>query len=534
MIKRARIAAGFLAGLMVLGSAGCGKETGGDVSSSSTTSTATKESGTTKETESKAENTEPLKLSIMLPYGTNEHDNEEMVQKFRKQLQDYTNTEIEWIFYDQDMYYQKLTLLFATGDLPSILVSDKSAEFINAVNNDTFWDLTDYIDDYDNLKQMSETVKLNASINGKLYGIPRSRTLARNGVGYRLDWLNNLGLKEPETIEEFYDMLVAFTNNDPDGNGKNDTYGLGVSSFTGTWDIMQTWFGVPNKWGIDEHGDLIPEFLTEEYDTALKWFRKIYSEGLVNPDFASVATADWDTILRGGQAGASADVLDRFRRNQSYFDKEGIPAETMLIGAMDAGEGIRCLPTSGYAQLLAISKSKVKTEEELKHVLSFLNALGDAEMLDLFELGYENVTYKMSEEGYAVILTEEEKTALGVPTADWRKGYNQLLPYWTTEEETAKRLEREPVTMEVQLLEQKLYKDNEQYCIPNYGAPYISQTYVDSGAELDKIISEARLNYIQGIIDDVGLQEAKEQWKRSGGEQVIKEVNELYDADANK
>ncbi|MFQ9510776.1 MAG: hypothetical protein ACLRZ7_07695, partial [Lachnospiraceae bacterium] len=271
-----------------------------------------------------------------------------------------------------------------------------------------------------------------------------------------------------------------------------------------------------------------------EYDTALKWFRKIYSEGLVNPDFASVATADWDTILRGGQAGASADVLDRFRRNQSYFDKEGIPAETMLIGAMDAGEGIRCLPTSGYAQLLAISKSKVKTEEELKHVLSFLNALGDAEMLDLFELGYENVTYKMSEEGYAVILTEEEKTALGVPTADWRKGYNQLLPYWTTEEETAKRLEREPVTMEVQLLEQKLYKDNEQYCIPNYGAPYISQTYVDSGAELDKIISEARLNYIQGIIDDVGLQEAKEQWKRSGGEQVIKEVNELYDADTNK
>ena len=302
----------------------------------------------------------PLSLSVMLPYGTNEHDDEELTQRYYQEIEEYTNTDIEFIFYDSDSYYEKLTLTLAGGDLPSVLVTGKSPEFINAVENDAFWDITDYIDDYENLSVMPETVRSNASINGRLYGVPRSRDLGRNGFGYRLDWLNNLGLKEPETIDELYDMLVGFTYDDPDGNGQDDTYGLGVTEYAGTWDIMQIWFGAPNGWGIDENGDLIPAHLTSEYDDALAWFRKIYEEGLVNPNFHEVGGGDWDDVLlRSGVAGATADVVDRFRRNQEHFEGEGIPAEHMIIGYVDAGHGARILPTAGYADLLAISKQKV-------------------------------------------------------------------------------------------------------------------------------------------------------------------------------
>lgn len=535
MKRRTRFTAAVLAGLMLLSSTGCG---GGSNQTSTTAgqtgqSTAEATKAAEGDTTGQAEKLPPLKLSIMLPYGNNEHDNEELTQRFQKDIQDYTNTEIEWIWYELDMYTEKQTLLFASGDLPSIMVSSKKAEFINAVKNDAFWNVTDYVKDYENLSQITEAVFLNASINGELWGVPRSRTLGRNGVGYRLDWLNNLGLKEPETLDEFYDMLVAFTNNDPDGNGVNDTYGMAVSMYEGPWDAMQLWFGAPNKWGIDENGNLIPDFLTEEYDTALKWFRKIYSEGLVNPDFATYPAADWDVMLRGGQAGAAVDVLDRFRRNQDYFTREGIPAETMLTGAIDAGQGLRCMPTAGYADLLVISKSKVKTEEDMKRALQFLDDLGDSDLLKIMEFGYEGISYYMDEDGFPVYYTNEEKEALGVPAYDFRKGYNQLLSYWQSPEEAAKRFKVAPYTEEIRLLEEKLYTENEQYCIPNYGASYISDTYVAVGAELDTIIRDARLNYIQGLIDDVGLQEAKEQWKRSGGEDVIKEMNELYHAAGN-
>ena len=44
----------------------------------------------------------------------------------------------------------------------------------------------------------------------------------------RQDWLDNLGLKMPTTIEELKEVARAFTEDDPDGNGQNDTYGLAV------------------------------------------------------------------------------------------------------------------------------------------------------------------------------------------------------------------------------------------------------------------------------------------------------------------
>lgn len=542
MKKRLRLTAAAMAAIMLFGTAGCGKD--GDSKEGGTTAApntnTTQESAGTTASESEATSAansteaeklqaeEPLSLSIMLPYGSNEYDNDEFVKKFRSDIETYTNTKTEWIFYDNDMYGEKVTLLYASGDLPSILVTGKDPQFINACNNDMFWEVGDYIyePEYPNLNTISETVFLNASINGRLYGVPRSRTLARNGAGYRLDWLNNLGLKEPETLDEFYDMLVAFTNGDPDGNGKNDTYGIGMCTWTGPLDIMQLWFGVPNGWGIDANGDLVPAHMTEEYNTALKWFRKIYSEGLINPDFQDIPTENWDELLRGGVAGASADVIDRFRRNQDYFNKESIPAETMLIGAVDAGYGLRCLPTAGYANMLSISKVKIKTEDEMKRALKFLDMVNDAYIQTLITWGYEGETFQYDEDGYPVLLGDDEKTV----SFSWNAGYNQLLPYFQCAEELAKMPATAPITDPTKLLQEQLYKENEQYCIPNYGAPYTSDTYVAVGKELDEIISKARTDYMTGVIDDVGLQEAKDQWLRSGGEDVIKEMNELYHA----
>ncbi len=533
-----KVLAGVLSASMMFGLTACGGNGNSNPTTPAPTTTAAPSNSGNSSTPTEATTTAqaelaPLKLSVMLPSNT-EHSKGDLpeLDRFLQDISDYTNTDVEWIFYADDMYNERLTLLYTTGDLPSVMVAAKNAEFINACENDFFWDVTDYIDNYSNLATIPEAIRQNAGINGKMYGIPRYRTLARNGIGYRLDWLNNLGLKEPTTLDEFYDMLYAFTYNDPDGNGQNDTYGFVLSSYTGPWDIMQLWFGAPNGWGIDDNGDLIPTHMTEEYDNALKWFRQIYSEGLVNPDFRDLPTEDWDVLLRTGVGGCSADVIDRFRRNQTYFEREGISAETQLAGAVDAGFGMRCMPTSGHNNLLAISKTKVKTEDEMKRVMQFLNDMNDAAMLDLIEVGYEGVTYKINEDGFYVRLTEEEKTALGVTTAAFNKGYNQVLASFSTEEEKAKRIPGVPYEG-LQAYENQLYEENIQYCVTNYGASYTSATYIASGAELDEILKNGRLDYITGVIDDVGLQSVKEQWLRSGGQKVIDEMNELYHAAGN-
>lgn len=69
----------------------------------------------------------------------------------------------------------------------------------------------------------------NYAIDGRLYGLPLERGLSRDALTYRYDWLQNLGLEEPKTVEDLVNMFLAFTNDDPDGNGEDDTYGTVTS-----------------------------------------------------------------------------------------------------------------------------------------------------------------------------------------------------------------------------------------------------------------------------------------------------------------
>lgn len=509
--------------------AGCSKDTSKDTTTGKTSNN-TNEQSVTDSSENKTEDgkkedkpAEPYKLSIMAPGASDEYDSNPIRQQIYAKIEEYTNTEIEFIFYPDTMYWEKVPLVISTGDLPTIMVVNRTPDIANLAFNGDIWEVGPYIKNYPNLSQITEVAWENCSFNGKLYSIPRSRPVGRNGVGYRLDWLENVGLPEPKTINDFYNMLVAFTRNDPDRNGKDDTIGMAVTSYPGPWDNMQIWFGAPNGWG-ERDGKLVPAHLTEEYDEALRFFRKLYAEGLVNQDFDTYDPAKWDELLRGGIAGCAVDVVDRFARNQEYFDREGIPAKTMIVGGFEGPYGLRLLPTSGYNGMFIISKAKAKTEEELLRVLDFIDKMSDAEMLNLIEWGFEGVHWYYDQElGYAVRYTVEEK-----PEIDHtRDGLNQITSYYIHPSQEANRIKGAPLN-EIRTLADKVQRENEKYCVPNYGASYYSETMATQGTALDEIINTARIKYIKGEIDDAGLLAAKEQWLKAGGQQVIDEMNELY------
>ena len=62
----------------------------------------------------------------------------------------------------------------------------------------------------------------------------------------------------------------------------------------------------------------------------------------------------------------------------------------------------------------------------------------------------------------------------------------------------------------------------------NPAEPLVSQVYAQRGAQLDNIVGDARIQYIVGQIDESGLDEAEELWLKSGGQDLIDEMNELY------
>ncbi|PAD67473.1 hypothetical protein CHH83_18620 [Bacillus sp. 7586-K] len=436
-----------------------------------------------------------------------------------KALEEYTDTDIKITWALNSSYQEKLNITLASGDLPDIMmIPGKDPSFISAVKDGAFWELGPYLKDYPNLSQANEMILNNSSIDGKIYGIYRSRPLGRHGITFRKDWLEKVGLETPKTIDDFYQMLKAFSEEDPDGNGKDDTYGMVISKYTGPFDIMQTWFGAPNKWGEDADGNLQPDFMTEEYVNALKFFKKLYDEKLINEDFAVMDPQKWVDPLLNGEAGVIVDVVDHAHRAEEDMlaADPNMKDAIDVIGAVEGPTGLQNLPTSGYSGMLAIPKSSVKTEEELKKVLTFIDKLNDEEAQMLANNGIEGRHYEIKDGQYVDLKKDNEAlTQEG-------SGFNQFQPY-IPEERFIK-----PIQTPLRDKEAQVMKENEEIVVPNPTESLVSEVYAQKGQQLDNIINDARIKFIVGQIDETGLKEAIELWRSTGGDDYIEEINKLY------
>jgi putative aldouronate transport system substrate-binding protein len=115
---------------------------------------------------------------------------------------------------------------------------------------------------------------------------PSSR-YPRTGA-WRKDWLENVGISEtPSTIDTYEEALKRFTFNDPDGNGKNDTFGMSgdLSQGGGTFTEIFGAYGVmPYNWVL-RNGEIAWGGIQPQAREALETLRRWYEAGYIHPDF---------------------------------------------------------------------------------------------------------------------------------------------------------------------------------------------------------------------------------------------------------
>lgn len=73
-----------------------------------------------------------------------------------------------------------------------------------------------------------------------------------------------------------------------------------------------------------------------------------------------------------------------------------------------------------------------------------------------------------------------------------------------------------------------LYEENEPFVIADPCVPFVSNTYSEKGPELDQMINDASIQYVMGAIDENKFNEVINQWRQSGGDDVIAEYTEEY------
>jgi putative aldouronate transport system substrate-binding protein len=505
--------------------AGCGSKT----SSETATTKATTE-GTTQGSGTDAASTEKQNITMMTyDYSgspvSGEHSDEVLAK-----MEEYTNTHVDFTWVPDDSYEDKLSLTLASADdMPMIIsVSKMSAVIVGAAKAGAFWDLNDYMFDkekYPNLSQANPDVNKGVTVDNQLIGVYKARPIGRNGLGYRADWAEKLGLSEPKTIEDVYNMMYQFRYGDPDGNGVDDTYGLALCKYTGPFDIIQTWFGCGNQW-VEKDGKLVPVFQTDEYMEALKWIKKMYDDGLVYEDWAVRDTATWADSVKNGECGMYIDVLDGSRKIWDYFVEQNVPsvvdpskpASMNLVGSIEG----KTLATSGNNGFFVITKA-ADTEEKLAACLNYLDKMCSDEMITLATYGIEGTHWELDSEGYLTDLDAGDEVSTKAYQA-----LNQTIAYIPN----LKAISPQVKASDRLQLEEKVKKDNEAVAVFNPAIAFLnnSDTYSLSGSTLDKLLDDSRTQYVCGQIDEAGLKAAWDSWLTQGGSAVIDEVNAQYSA----
>lgn len=424
--------------------------------------------------------------------------------------------DIEWV--PDNNYNEKLNASFSTGTLPQVVSVgfEHLDQFREAIADDQFWEIGPYLDDYENLKNLKEDIVENTMIEGKVYGIYQGRPLSRQGIVYRKDWADNLGLSAPTTTDELFEMARAFTEDDPDGNGKDDTVGITDRGdlVYGAFKTIAAWFDTPNNWG-EKDGELLPEFMFTGYLDTMNYMKDLRDNGYINQDFPITSKDDSGAMMKNGTSGirigGMADVLTLYNDAKDLDPDIEYDVHNRIAGP--DGE-IRTWSIPGFASLFLFPKSAIETEEELKDILAFYNEMMGPEVANLLYWGIEGEHYTI-EEDMAKITEDQEK---------FDREVKPLLSLEVGEPETNGRYVGYE-TYEPKKKSEELFKDNDEFLIHDPTVTLVSETFILDGERLQGIIDDATYNYIIGEIDEDGFDKEVEKWKEQGGDKIIKEFN---------
>ncbi len=267
---------------------------------------------------------------------------------------DECGIKLEWELFPADQPLQKFQLMVSSQqELPDIIhfgLSDaqraaygKDGVFVPL--NDYMDTLTFWFDQADMDPEEYELVKiLGTSPDGNFYGFPAYMDGQGDIIQYMTNinrtWLDKLGLEMPTTTDEFKEVLIAFRDQDPNGNGQKDEipFMAGPAWSGNAWQEIINYFVYWDPWYATSYfnvtdGELWAPFITDDWRDAMRYLRELVSEGLMSELSFSMtgeehrATIDLtpDQVDTVGVIGGHYVVLWA-SGNEHIYDYDAMPA----------------------------------------------------------------------------------------------------------------------------------------------------------------------------------------------------------------
>lgn len=385
--------------------------------------------------------------------------------------------------------------------------------------------------------------------DGKTYGLACSPSLTEGQVMIiRQDWLDNLGLQAPADMDEFEAVIKAFTEEDPDGNGKKDTYGFAYSGsdiYNTGWVadpvvLFSAYAGkyMPGSWQEDENGQLVYGSVHEGNKRALERLASWHASGWLFQEAA--ATGAWDAMMQFTE-GKAGIFIGRPWAIGSVKDVESIAPEAVIRAypniMQDNGE-----PTYQAAQVNDGWLMFNKDFNNMEAFFTYYDWLYDAAFgTGDFQYGYlENYDYDLVD-GKVVydsalfdppvtdaFMPGKSTVLKNTPAIDAMKGYADVSegkPVETSAQiKAAAEFESIPDVAEGYVVANQ-HRDE---LLPNLFNGEPTQTMKKSWEQLQTMEKQIYTNIIYGKEPVDAFDTFVEEWKAQGGDQITKEVNEWY------
>ncbi len=470
------------------------------------------------------------------------------------------NLKYDWVTSDTpEVRDQKMSVSIASGSLPD-LISVTPRELQMLVEAGSVEDMTAVYDKYAS-QLVKENLEINnrvaldaATFDGKLMGIPN--TTKGGGVEgvqmvwVRTDWLRNVGLEPPKTMDDVLAISKAFTEQDPDKNGKKDTFGIAFNKniydgFAGVEGFFAGYGAYPfstsmTMW-LDKGGKLEYAGIQPQMKEALAALQTMFKSGQIDPEFAvkdggKVA----ETVTSGkiglyfGQFWNGSWPLNDMNKNAINADWQPFP-----LVSKDGSPAKPYLTAPTPEQFYVVKKGYEHPEAVIKMLnVYFDNIYGDNAKPDVFHTVTEG-DKKIEVFSYAAMRGNKIDNNI--------VAYEQVTAALKSGDSSGLKAEYKDYFDRMTKISQgeigdswflvPIFGENGAYSIiKNYmssgliisngftGSP--TPTMVERGSTLKELEHEIITKIIMGAASVDEFDKFVGDWKKLGGDQITKEVND--------
>ncbi|MBU0935328.1 MAG: extracellular solute-binding protein [Spirochaetes bacterium] len=425
---------------------------------------------------------------------------------FSAEFEKLTGTKLQITQPPHQNYMERVFLSLSSDMVPDII--EVLPEYLpRLIQTGTIIPLDSFISKSSNLQSVdSRFLDPLRNPDGQLYAFP-----ARDGGGcityIRQDWLDNLGLPIPETWAELVRVMEAFTFDDPDGNGINDSYG-----YTDVAAASQDWYNrlifgegrVEIYWDEPE-GRWVDGLTRPATQAALIRLKELYDRGIIDPAIPTNTTYAARTKFINGQAGIFTYWANHWARNlQDRTEAASSPAARIL--PLPAPRGVRYIRR--IPPVLVISAAATDPAFVFEHMIDRQYDKGPVQTL--FTLGVKGIHWDLKDGRISFL-----PNPLDPFQADYTKAY---VPPGSQINDWELPLELDPLVGKAL----EIFRRNPSEDRQKWGGEFFSQYH----QEIEQVLKpDIMSSYLAG---DRDLTEAMELYRREAARLYLDEIlNEL-------